>query len=52
MKMIVYWVAKYPDSRGADLVCLAGPFPTWSEAFNSPAMENGMIVTQIVEVEL
>lgn len=52
MKMVVYWIAQYADRDvDVDLLCVAGPFPTWSEAFNSPAMENGVIVTQVVEVE-
>lgn len=48
MKMRVYWVAIYDDDDETDMKCIAGPFPTWVEAFD--AKDDALVVEQIVEV--
>jgi hypothetical protein len=50
MKMKIYWIAVYYDSDDdTDMRCVAGPFPSWSAAFD--AEKEGVIVEQTVEVE-
>jgi hypothetical protein len=55
-KMKIYWLANYTFAGGPEMECLAGPFPTWSKAFEAQEElmakgdDTGLIVEQMVEL--